>query len=208
VVASKYQFGFDLFRVENCRSKGGHNDVDTLIVTVSNDLVSQPPQTLLLGNNLHAGDQVENQLLGPFDIDHDAVVTVTFAVLNSAGGDEAILATRTAADVAMAVGAVLGTFATADELHFLGLDVSKMIEGKILGAAGTVFGLLGGLVKSVVGNPNPDCSGAVLLRTFAFNPGDLAKAPPSMGPVPETEASPSECGNDPHSTVTFAFRPA
>jgi hypothetical protein len=64
------------------------------------------------------------------------------------------------------------------------------------------------VVGAVIGHSNPDCSGAVVVRSFVFKPGELLTAPASAGPLPETQSSPSECGNNPQSTVTFAFRPA
>lgn len=192
-------FGLQSFKVENCRSKGDHNDVDTLIVVVSNDLATQQQQ-VLLGNNLHAGQQVDNQLLGPFDVDDSKLVTVTFTVMNSADGDATF---RTAKKILVTVGEVLGAAGTLEELHAFGLDGGK-IELKIVGAAGTIFGLLGDLI----GNSNPDCSGAVLVRSFTFKPGEIGLAAPTVGPVIETQSSPSECGNNPHSTVVFAFHPA
>ena len=206
VVANQYQFGFNSFHVDNCRSKGDHNDVDTLIVVVSNDHDKQPAQTILLGDNLHAGDPVANKFVGPFTIDHDKFVTVTFTVLNTAGGDTLQMAARVGSEVEAAIGTVLDGVALAEELHAFGLAASAM-ETAILGEAGTVFGLLGALVHIAVGNSNPDCSGAVLVRSFTFRPGELLTAPQTVGPVQESQRSPSECGNDPHSTVIFALRP-
>src|SRR5262245_49796011 len=76
--------GFESFKVENCRSKGDHNDSDWLSLVVSTDKDIFPPQTLLIGDNLHAGDEVRNIMAGPFEIDDDALVTATFKVTNLA----------------------------------------------------------------------------------------------------------------------------
>jgi hypothetical protein len=198
----RLMLGLDYFKVENCRSKGDHNDVDTLIVVVSNDRNTLPQQQVLLGDNLHAGDEVRNRLLGPFEVDDKALVTVTFTVVNSAHGDDVL---RTASKIAVAVGEVLGTAGTLEELQAFGLANGEL-ESQILGVGGTVFGILGEILG--VPNSNPDCSGAVLVRSFTFKPGELAFAPETVGPVPETQSSPSECGNNPHSTVVFGFHPA
>jgi hypothetical protein len=69
--------GFDQFKVENCRSKGDHNDSDWLTVTVSSDQNVFPSQVLLLGDNLHASDSVNQAYAGPFEIDNNELVTVT-----------------------------------------------------------------------------------------------------------------------------------
>jgi hypothetical protein len=200
VRTTKYMFGLDRFHVDNCRSKGDHNDVDTLIVAVSNDKQTLPTQQVLLGDNLHAGDEVSNRFVGPFEVQHGSLITVTFTVMNGADG---AVVENTAKKILETVGDVLDVAGGLDELHFAGLDPST-IESAIIGGAGLVFTVVG----AVIGHSNPDCSGAVAVHSFVFKPGELLTAPASVGPVPETQSSPSECGNSPRSTVTFAFRPA
>ncbi|MGC4054983.1 MAG: hypothetical protein QM757_39585 [Paludibaculum sp.] len=190
-------FGFSSFHVENCRSKGDHNDSDTLIVVVSTNKDAFPAQQILLGDNLHAGDPVNDKFVGPFEIDDTDTVTATFTVLNGATGD------KSAEVGAKIVGVVLGAVAGLEEAHFLGL-VATDIEKGILGAASGIFGGLGELLG--IHPSNPDCSGAILVRTFTFSPGQLTDMPWSSNPVLETQKSPSECGNDPHTTVTYSIR--
>ncbi len=196
--------GFDYFKVENCRSKGDHNDVDTLIVTISNDKIVQPPQKVLLGNNLHQGDEVRGALVGPFLMDSNAHVIVSFVVLNSADGD---VVDNTAAKVATALGVVLDGFdfgigiGGVSKAPFLGIVPTK-IDELILGAAGIVFDIVG----AVLGNSNPDCSGAVVVRNFAFDPGQKITLP--TGQVEETQTSPHECGNNPNSIVSYGIQSA
>ena len=192
---NQFMVGFEYFKVENCRSKGDHNDVDTLIVAVSNDKIVQT-QKVLLGDNLHMGDEVHNQFAGPFFLDGNANVTVTFTVLNSADGN---VVENTIAKIAGALGAVLDVAEFADTTHAFNLRPS-MLEEVILGGTGLVFDVLG----LVLGHSNPDCSGAVLVRSFTFNPHQEITFP--AGQVEETQSSPEECGNQPHSLVTYSAR--
>ena len=140
------------FKVKNCRSKGDHNDVDTLIVTVSNDKSVQPPQKVLLGDNLHAGDEVRNKFVGPFFVDSAAHVSVTFVVLNSADGN---VVENTVAKLVTAMGVVLDGISFAETTPpgatsgFAGIVASKA-EQFILGAAGLVFDVVG----AVLGHSN------------------------------------------------------
>jgi hypothetical protein len=203
-----YLFGFEQFKVENCRSRGDHNDSDWLTVTVSSDQNVFPSQTLLLGDNLHAGDQVNQVYAGPFEIDDNALVTVTFFVMNlahSAAEDQR----QQAEQIALGIGsAVLAVLAGAGAL---GVLTTKAKADEVLGALfGVASGVLGGLAGLLGFTPSdPNCNGEVLTRTFAFQPGELAKRESfTIGPAipPETAKSPSECGNDPHSTVIYGIR--
>ena len=190
-------FGLERFKVENCRSKGDHHDADTLIVVVSTNRNAYPAQQILLGDNLLKGNEVFGKLVGPFEIDDQNIVTATFTVLNGADGNKAV------AVGTKIVGTVLGGVAGLEEAHFLGLAASGIEKG-IMGAACGIFGTLGELLG--VHQANPDCSGAVLVRVFTFAPGQLRGAPLTIGPTDETQRSPSECGSDPHATVTYSIK--
>src|SRR5215470_244139 len=101
-----WYFGFDTFKVENCRSRGDHNDSDWLSVVVSASHMLLPQQTKLIHNNLHAGDQVNLVFVGPFVIPDDVAVTVTWSVTNWSHNDQQ---QSNAEQIALLVeGAVLG----------------------------------------------------------------------------------------------------
>jgi hypothetical protein len=192
-----YLFGLQSFHVDNCRSKGDHNDSDTLIVVVSTNRDLFPSQQILLGDNFHAGDKVLDKLVGPFDIDETALVTVTYTVLNGIGGSDADA-------IALKIGgAVLGVLGGLEGANFAGLD--SKVEAEILSAVGGVLAGIGELIG--ISPSDPDCSGPVAVRTVSFPPGLLNGASQSLGPVIETQRSPSDCGNDPHSTVVYLAQP-
>jgi hypothetical protein len=197
-----YALGFDSFHVDNCRSKGDHNDSDWLTVTVTANNVAFPPQKMLIGNNLHAGDMVNNVLTTALPIDDTMFVTATLVVVNLAHSDNQDQdATAVALQVA---GAVVGVVAGLDELGFAGLSPSE-VETAVLGAVGSALEGIGELLGWHPSDPN--CDGEVLSRVWAFPPGTLNGTPQSLGPVTETSRSPSECGQDPHSTVTYLAQP-
>src|SRR5690242_1022950 len=119
-----YSFGFDSFHVENCRSKGDHNDSDWLTVTVTANNVAFPPQKLLIGGNLHAGDLVRSILTTALPLDDSMFVTATLLVVNLAHSDDQ---EQDATAVALKIGgAVVGVVAGLDELGFAGLDPSEL----------------------------------------------------------------------------------
>src|ERR1700738_1245931 len=141
-----YLFGLQSFRVDNCRSKGDHNDSDTLGVVVTTNHVAFPPQHILLGDNLHAGDRVVEQFVGPFDFDDASFVTVTQSVLNGVTGSDADA-------VALKIGgAVLATLAGLEEAQFAGLAASD-VETGILGAVGGVVTGIGEFLGISPSNP-------------------------------------------------------
>jgi len=188
-------FGFESFHVDNCRSKGDHNDSDVLFVTVANPRETLPTQQILLGDNLHAGDLVQEKFVGPFEISDADLLAVTFNVVNgAAGGTSPALALKVAAAVAAAL-------AGLEEAHFLGLAASK-IETGLLAAASGIFGALGELLG--VASSDPDCSGSVVLRTVPYDKGQFAGGNQQFVPsAPETQHSPHDCGNNPNSTVVY-----
>jgi hypothetical protein len=197
-----YVFGLEHFKVENCRSKGDHNDSDWLTVTVSSDQNVFPSQMLLLGDNLHAGDSVNSVYAGPFDIDDNDFVTVTYVVTNLSHSDDQ---EKEAALVALKVGgAALAALEGLASAGFAGLVPSKLEQG-IVAAISASFE---GIAELLGWRPSdPNCNGEVFTRTLAFPPGELAKrAVITIGPSTETAKSPSECGNDPHSTVIYGIR--
>jgi hypothetical protein len=51
---------------------------------------------------------------------------------------------------------------------------------------------------------DPFCSGEIFTHPFLFPPLELK--PQTIGPLPETAKSPSDCGNDPHTTVTYGIQ--
>jgi uncharacterized protein with PIN domain len=206
-----FMCGFETFKVENCRSKGDHHDSDWLTVTVSSDQNVHPSQTLLLGNNLHIGDPADRAYAGPFEIGDDELVTVTFFVVNlahSAADDQK----RQAEQIALGVGSVV--LATLSGIAAFEAFKAKATAQALLaltsGVLGAVSGVLGGLAGILGWAPSdPNCNGEILTRTISFLPGELAQRDPLfIGPSLETAKSPSECGNDPHSTVTFGCKPS
>ena len=206
-----FMFGFEQFKVENCRSKGDHNDSDWLTVTVSSDQGVHPSQTLLLDGNLHAGQSVNPAYTGPFELDDDELVTVTFYVVNlahSSGDDQR----RQAEQIALGIGsAVLAALAGVEAFEaFKSAADEAALKSLIAGILGAASGVLGGLAGILGFTPSdPNCNGEILSRAFAFKPGELAeRVPVLLGPSTETSKSPSECGNDPHSTVTYGCKSA
>ncbi len=192
-----YYFGVQSFHVENCRSKGDHNDGDTLAVVVTSNKTVFPPRQISLGDNLHAGDNSFQKLVGPFDIDDSTLVTVTYTVLNNMSGSDA---TEAALKIGGAVISVIGGLEAG---HFLGFD--SQVEAAITSAIGGVLTSIGEALG--FGDSNPDCSGPVASRTVPFLPGQLSDVAQTLGPVTETQRSPSECGNDPHSTIVYVAEP-
>jgi hypothetical protein len=80
----------------------------------------------------------------------------------------------------------------------------------LAGVFSALSGVLGGLAGLFGWKPSdPNCNGAVLGRNFVYHPGELArKGSLSTEPTLETAKSPSECGNDPHATVTYGVHSA
>jgi hypothetical protein len=200
MASERFFFGFDSFKVENCRSKGDHNDSDWLTVTVTSGQTVFPTQTKLIGGNLHAGDGVGPVLLGSFDVDSNKFATVTFAVVNLSHTDDQ---EKKIAEIALAVGAgvstVVGAIATVEGIILK--STLEEIAGAIVSGFGGVLATIGTAIG--ISDPNPNCDGEVLTRTLSFLPGELK--PQSIGPILETAKSPSECGNDPHSTVVYGL---
>jgi hypothetical protein len=81
-------------------------------------------------------------------------------------------------------------------------EMGAKIGGGLLEAAGAVLGTVAAFIG--IGDSDPNCDGTVLLRVLTFLPGELK--PQSIGPALETTRSPSECGNDPHTTVVYGVR--
>jgi hypothetical protein len=198
-----FSFGFESFHVENCRSKGDHNDSDWLTVHVLNGDRPEMRQTKQVGANLHAGDSADQVFVGPFDIDESKFTSVTFSVTNLRQTDDqeqAQEAEKVAAQVGAAVLAILGGVeVTAGDLA--GVKIAE-VEGAIIGAIGTALSTFFQTVG--IDFSDPFCNGEVLTHPFLFPAGQLTAQ--SMGPILETAKSPSECGNDPHTTVTYGFR--
>jgi hypothetical protein len=200
MASARFFFGFDSFKVENCRSKGDHNDSDWLTVTVTSGQTVFPTQTRLIGGNLHAGDVVGPVLLGSFDVDRDKFLTVTFAVVNLSHTDDQ---EKKIAEVALTIGGgvltLLGGFEGLEGA--VNKSLAQQVVGGIVASVGGVLATIGGILG--LPDPNPDCDGEVLTRTLSFLPGELK--PQLIGPILETAKSPSECGNDPHSTVVYGL---
>jgi hypothetical protein len=137
---------------------------DTLAVVVTTNHVAFPSKQILLGDNLHAGDRVIEQFVGPFDFDDASFVTVTYSILNGVSGSDA---DAVAFKIA---GVVLATFAGLEEAKFAGLVASKLETGILAVAAGVAEGIgefLG------ISPSNPDCHGPVATRVTAFSSGQL-----------------------------------
>lgn len=204
-----YVFGLQSFHVDNCRSKGDHNDSDWLTVTVSTEQRVFQSQVIPLGDNLHAGDLTTHAYAGPFDIDDNDVVTVTYFVVNlahSAASDQRGQAEQIALGVGSAVLAALaGVGAWATFKSALNLQALNGLLSGILGAASGVLSGIAGILGWSPSDPN--CNGEVFTRVFTYAPGHLSQqAPLIVGPATETARSPSECGNDPHSTVVYCVQ--
>ena len=135
----------------------------------------------------------------PVAIDEAAYVTVTLAVVNLAHSQDQESDAEAIAVKLAAAG--LGVVAGLDAAGFAGLDPSA-IEEALLGATTAALEGIGELLGWHPSDPN--CDGEVLTRTWVFPPHTLNGDPQLMGPVQETSKSPSECGQDPHSTVTYA----
>jgi hypothetical protein len=197
---AQFSIGFESFKVENCRSKGDHNDSDWLILTVTNGSTAFPSQTKEIGGNLHAGDSVSSFFLGPFSIDETHFTTVTFLVLNLSKEDNP---NAKANGVALQIDG--GILAAVGGGIAIGGALSKSL---IAGIVGGVISLVGGVIATIgtaIGSDSdPNCDGEIFTRVFTFGPGEFT--PHSIGPVLESVRSPSECGNDPHTTVAYGFR--
>jgi len=199
-------FGLEHFIVENCRSKGDHNDSDWLTLTVTNGQTTFPTQTTLIDNNLHARDQRHSQTLGPFRLDESKLTAATLAVVNLSHIQDPDEQSAKALAIQLAIdAAVIGAS---------GVLIGAVMEGQTAKIAGAFFEIVGsafGAVAGVVGvglpDSNPDCNGEVFTRTLVFLPGELKGnmfVPPSgQLPMTETAKSPSECGNDPHTKVRY-----
>jgi hypothetical protein len=195
-----FAIGFESFKVDNCRSKGDHNDSDWLILTVTNGPTALPSQTKEIGGNLHAGDSINSLFLGPITIDETKFTTVTFIVVNLSKEDDP---NAKANGIALQVdGGILAAVGGGIALG------GALSASKIAGIVGGIIGLVGGvvaLIGTVIGSDSdPNCDGEILTRVFTFAPGEFK--PQSIGPVTETVRSPSECGNDPHTTVTYGIK--
>jgi hypothetical protein len=133
------QFGFDRFKVENCRSKGEHNDSDWLTLTVTNGQTALPNQTKLIDANLHAGNEVNSFFMDPVNLDENKLTTDIFAVVNLSHTDdqgknaeEIGLAISVA--VAAASGGILGAAGEITD------DLAARIGGAFLGVVGRTGG--------------------------------------------------------------------
>ena len=147
------KFGFDLFHVDNCRSKGDHNDSDWLHLTIINGQTFFPTETVLIGDNLHAGDEVHSLLVGPFRLDETQVTTAIFGVENKSHSDsddqqKEALSTSLAIDAGLAgvsggilaiTGELGGAAAAAAGQEATAAALKEVLTQKI---AGLVFGII------------------------------------------------------------------
>jgi hypothetical protein len=197
----KLLFGFEQYKVENCRSRGDHNDSDWLSVNITAGLTLFPEMTVQLGDNLHAGDEVRDVFVGPVDVPNDQLVSVTYTVNNWSHSEDQSGAAKEAAlkiggAVLTVLGGVEGGLAAFNEVNI------AEAEAAIIGAIGGVLETIGEIVG--IHSSDPDCDGQVLFRWLPFLPGTLG--PTKIGPTVETVRSPSKCGNDPHTTVIYSIR--
>jgi hypothetical protein len=201
------EFGFQNYSVVNCRSKGDHNDSDWMTLVITNGQAILPPQKLLLGDNLHAGDQVGDGTFGPFVLDEHKLITVTYSVVNLRQSDNQD-AKAAAFGLALAggIGAVTGGgVVLAGEIA---KDELLKIAGAITGLVGGVASTIGGIIG--VSDSDPACDGEVFTRVFTFLPGELQATnqsiPPSgQFPIVETARNRPECGQDPHTNIRYHF---
>jgi hypothetical protein len=149
---------------------------------------------------LHAGDEVKSVFSDAFAIDESKSVTVTYSVVNLRQSDDQ---GQDAAKVALEVGAAVltifgGLEVTAGDLAKVNVaEVEGAIIGAIGGALTTFFQAVG------IHFSDPFCNGEVFTRFHFFPAGQLKTQ--LIGPITETAKSPSECGNDPHTTVVYSF---
>jgi hypothetical protein len=201
------EFGFSQIKIVNCRSKGDHNDSDWLTLAVTYGQTVLPPQTRLLGDNLHAGDGVQSFHLGPFIVDETKLVTATVTVVNLRQSDN-----QEAKAEALGLAIVGGLAAVTGGVEAL---VGELLEEAAVKIVGGIIATVGGVLSTIgvgigVSDSDPACDGEVFTRVFTFLPGELNAGTPSkfippLGepPMTETARSPSECGNDPHTEVRY-----
>jgi hypothetical protein len=200
MTSNSYIFRVSDVLVHNCRSKGDHNDSDWmhLVVTI-NDQVQEPTGLFNIGDNIHAGDELHGPWdVGPYLISDQDKVIVTLMVEN-------LSHTNTAQQIgeAIKVGtlivAAFGGVASALSKATAAIKLNAILAG-VIGTAGEVLGW-------IVGESDPNCNGEILSQPFFFDRGELAQRAPFTIPNEYTSRSPSECGNDPHTHLSFMVLP-
>ena len=189
-----YHFGVNKVLVHNCRSKGDHNDSDWLqmVVTINEQVHSG---TFNIGENIHAGDELPGPWqLGPLMVDDGDSVTVSLVVNNNSHTDAAEQEGEAIKIGTLIVAAVGGYASAASKTPAL---------AKLNAAIAGVIGGLGEVLGWIVGESDPNCNGEVLTALFGYGPGELVRRVPISATNEYTARSPSECGNDPHTTLTF-----
>src|SRR5437667_6389331 len=81
---NSYIFRVSDVLVHNCRSKGDHNDSDWMHLSVwVNDLLQEPAGLFNIGDNIHAGDELQGPWeVGPYLISDEDKVSITLTVEN------------------------------------------------------------------------------------------------------------------------------
>ena len=186
-----YVFSVNRIEVHNCRSKGDHNDSDwiTMFVKINNS-VQPPVGPINIGTNIHAGDTFTGPWwIGPVEISDADNVSVAIIVTNHSHLSDINEQRAEAIKVeSAALGAIIG-----------------IVGGPIGAAIGVAMAGLGEVLGWIVGKTNPNCNGEVLTATFEYPPGMLARqGTPQIVSNEYTAISPSECGNSPRTTITFA----
>lgn len=199
-----YVFGVDRIEVQNCKSKGQHNDDDWLHITVTVGEKTFPDQHFHINENIHVGQGFDGPwLTDPHVIDNDSPVLLSFVIENKSHTDKEKQESEVIAVGTAIVTGLLGFGATeAGTLFkagtFNAAQIVPAAVGVITAAAGAVWSIL-------VGDSNPDCNGEVLTKIIPYSRGDLA----SKGThIIEDDAvvgpTRDNCGNPPVTKVTYA----
>lgn len=187
---ANYVFSVDQVAVQNCRSKGDHNDSDWLSIFLKiNDNV-QSVGPFSIGTNIHHGDVLTGPWwIGPSEISDSDNVALVYVITNHSHLSD-INAQR--AEAIKVESAVLG-------------GIVAIVGGPIGAAVGVVLAGLGELLGWIIGKSDPNCNGEVLHDTFNYPPGVLARqGTPHSVTNSYTAISPSECGNSPQTNLTYS----
>ena len=164
-----------------------------------NDQIQQPTGLFNIGDNIHAGDPLPGPWeVGPYLISDQDKVVVALSVENLSHTDSAAQIGEAIKVGTLIVGGLAGVAAS----------LSKSAADQIIGGVfATAYAAAGEILGWIVGESDPNCNGEVLSDSFQFDPGELARRAPLTITNEYTSHSPSECGNDPHTRLTFQTLP-
>lgn len=187
---ASYVFSVDQIAVQNCRSKGDHNDSDwlSIFLKINDSVKSVGPFNI--GHNIHAGDVLTGPWwIGPSEVSDSDNVSLTYVITNHSHLSDINDQRAEALKVeSAALGAILA-----------------IVGGPIGATVGLVLAGLGEVLGWIVGKTNPNCNGEVLHDTFEYPPSVLAhQGTPHVVTNLYTAISPSECGNPPNTKMTYS----